>query len=182
MNNKDLELKKIAKEITKCKECKKNKYGLPVPGEGNPDAKIVFIGMCPGREESKVGKPFVGRSGRFLNQMLKSIGIKRKGVYIISPIKYYPGKRILRKKEIQHGMIHTLKQLKIIKPKIVVLLGKVALEALLNKKELDKLHGEIIRKDGITYIPTFHPAAAMRFPKIRKQFIKDFKKISEIIH
>lgn len=174
-------LEKIAKEIAKCKECKRNKYGLPVPGEGDPDAKIVFIGMCPGREESKVGKPFVGRSGRFLTQQLKAIGIERKDVYIISPVKYYPGKRILRKKEIQHGMIHTFKQLKIIKPKIVVLLGKVALEALLDKKKLDKLHGKIIKKGGITYIPTFHPSAAMRFPKIRKQFVKDFKKISRII-
>lgn len=181
MDNKRLELKKIAKEIAKCKECKKNKYGLPVPGEGNPNAKTVFIGMCPGIEESKVGKPFVGRSGKFLTKILKSIGIKREDAYITSPVKYYPGKGILRKKDINHGMIHTTKELKIIKPKIIILLGKVALDAFLNKKGLHKLHGKLIEKKGIKYMPTFHPAAAMRFPKIRREFEKDFKRIAKII-
>jgi DNA polymerase len=75
-------LKKIAYEISICKNCKKDKYGLPVPGEGNPNAKIMFLGEAPGINESKTGRPFVGRAGKFLTQLLNSIRIKREEVSI----------------------------------------------------------------------------------------------------
>lgn len=180
--NKEKALLKVAIEIKNCKECKKDKFGLAVPGEGYPEAKVMFIGEAPGIEESKIGRPFVGRAGKFLNKFLDSIGIKRKDVFITSPVKYYPGKKAPNKEEIKHGMIHTIKQIEIIKPKIIVLLGNVALHALIDEKlNISKVHGNVIKKGNIIYIPTFHPSAAMRFPKIRKQMEKDFEKIKRLI-
>ncbi|MEM5806047.1 MAG: uracil-DNA glycosylase [Candidatus Aenigmatarchaeota archaeon] len=175
-------LEKIGEEIEKCPECKKNKFGLPVSGEGNPNAKIMFIGEAPGREESKTGRPFVGRAGKLLTELLDSIGIKREEVFITSPVKYYPGKRKLTTKEILHGRKHLLKQISVIKPKLIVALGNVALKALFPDKKLSitKIHGESIYADKI-YFPTFHPAAALRFPKIKKLIKKDFCKLKKII-
>lgn len=179
--NKKQKLEGLRKEIEKCKECKRFKKGKLVFGEGNVNSKIMFLGEAPGKEEAKTGRPFVGRSGKFLTKMLKSIGIDRKNVYITSPVKYYPGKRAPNKKEIQAGLKHTLKQIEIIKPKIIVLLGNVALKFILDKNlTISKVHGKIIKRKGITYIPTFHPSAAMRFPKIKIKMIKDFKKLKRL--
>jgi len=180
--NKEKALLKIARDIKNCKECKKDKFGLAVPGEGNVNAKVMFIGEAPGIEESKTGRPFVGRAGKFLDKILSSTKIKREDFFITSPVKYYPGRRAPNKKEIKHGMIHTKKQIEIIKPKIIVLLGNVALHALVDEKlNISKVHGNIIKKENVIYIPTFHPSAAMRFPKIRKQMEKDFEKIKRLI-
>ena len=127
---KTAQLQSIANQIQKCRTCKRGAFGLPVPGEGNPNAQIVFVGEAPGKEEAKTGRPFVGRSGQFLNTLLKSIGLARKDLFITSPIKYYPGKRNITKKDIAHGRKHLLDQLNVIKPRIVGALGNVALAAL----------------------------------------------------
>jgi DNA polymerase len=175
-------LKKIANEIARCKECKKGKSGLPVPGEGNPCAKMMFIAEAPGIRESQLGLPFRGRAGKFLKKMLDSIGIKREDVFITSPVKYFPGRRAPTPEEIKHGMIHTMKQIEVIKPKIIVLLGNVALHALIDEKlNISKVHGETIKRDDVIYIPTFHPSAAMRFTKMRSKMEKDFVKIKGLI-
>lgn len=179
--NKKLSLEKIAKEIEKCKECKKNKFGKAVPGEGNPKAEIMFIGEAPGYNESKVGLPFVGRAGKFLTKMLDNIGIKREEVFITSPVKYFPGRRAPTLEEIKHGMIHTRKQIEIIKPKLIVLLGNVAIKAMLDKDlKVSNIHGKVIKKDNVKFLPTFHPSAAMRFPKIKILMERDFKKIKDL--
>ena len=175
-------LQKIADEIAKCKECKKGKSGLPVPGEGSPDAKIMFVGEAPGFTEAQTGRPFVGRAGKFLNRMLGSIGLKREEVFITSPVKYFPGRRAPIPEEIRHGMIHTRKQIDIIKPKIIVLLGNAALHGLIDERlNITKAHGMVIEKDGIRYFPTFHPSAAMRFTKPRLKMEEDFKKLKRLL-
>jgi len=175
-------LEKVVEEIKNCGECKRRKIGLPVPGEGNPNARIVFVGEAGGPTESKTGRPFVGRAGKFLTQLLNSIGIKREDVFITSSVKYYPGRRTLKNEEIAHGRKHLLKQIEIINPKLIVLLGNVALKALFPDKKLSvsKIHGKEIEKE-IIYFPTFHPAAAMRFPKVRKLMQEDMKKLRIII-
>lgn len=174
-------LTKIAKEIEECEECKKDKYGLPVPGEGNPDAKIMFMGEAPGFNEAKTGRPFVGRAGKFLDKMLKKTGIKREDVFITSPVKYFPGERAPTPEEMMHGVIHTKNQIDIIKPKLIVLLGNVAIKALLDEKsKVTNIHGKIIEKNGIDYFPTFHPSAAMRFTGMRLKMEEDFKKLKKI--
>jgi DNA polymerase len=176
-------LKAVEEEIKKCEECKKNKFGLPVPGKGNPNAKIIFLGESPGPQESKKGEPFIGPSGKFLDKLLDFIGIKREDVFITSPVKYYPGSRAPTNEEIMHGMTHTSKQIKIINPKLIVMLGNVALKALFPNQRLkvSEIHGKPIEKDGRIYFPTFHPSAARRFPKIREKMIEDFEKLKKII-
>ena len=177
------DLEKIAEEIKNCEECRRGKFGLPVPGEGSSNAKIMFLGEAPGINESKIGKPFVGKSGKFLNKLLESIGIKREEVFITSPVKYYPGKRAPTDEEISHGMVHTWKQIEIINPKIIVLLGNVAIKGTLGKNyKISEIHGKPIKKGGRIYFPTFHPSAARRFPKIRKLVEEDFKKLKKIIN
>jgi len=176
-------LKAVEEEIKKCEECKKNKFGLPVPGKGNPNAKIIFLGESPGPQESKKGEPFIGPSGKFLDKLLDFIGIKREDVFITSPVKYYPGSRAPTNEEIMHGTTHTSKQIKIINPTLIVMLGNVALKALFPNQRLkvSEIHGKPIEKDGRIYFPTFHPSAARRFPKIREKMIEDFEKLKKII-
>jgi DNA polymerase len=182
MNMRKEKLQKIAEEIARCKECKKSKSGLPVPGEGNPNSKIIFLGEAPGYKESETGRPFVGRAGKFLNKMLDKIGIERKDIFITSPVKYFPGRRAPSPEEIRHGMVHTKKQIEVIKPRIVVLMGNVALHALIDENlKISQVHGKVIEKDGIKYFPTFHPSAAMRFTKVRLRMEKDFKKVKSIL-
>jgi DNA polymerase len=177
------ELERIAREIDKCSECRSGKSGLPVPGEGDPHAKIMFIGMAPGRQEAKTGRPFVGRSGRLLTKTLSGIGIERKDVYITSPVKYYHGDRALRRDEIEHGAMHLREQVDAISPRLIVLLGSVAASALLpqEKVAVTKDHGKIIERGGRAYFITVHPSAALRFKKNLEIFGKDFAKLKTIV-
>jgi len=186
-------LEKEAEKIKNCKECKIGKIGKAVPGEGSPNAKIVFVGEAPGKQESKVGRPFIGRSGKFLRQLINQIGLREDDVYITSPVKYLPAHRSLgaggpkrgtpSKSEIAHGATHLVKQLEIIKPKIIVLLGNVAYKALINQTaQINQYHGKVIKKDHRRYFPTFHPAAAIRFQKIKNLIIQDFSNLKFIIH
>lgn len=177
--NKIEELEKIAAQIDKCKICKENKIGKPVAGEGNPSARIVFIGEAPGKQEAKTGRPFIGRSGQLLRSEIRSIGLIENEVYITSPVKYLPVHGTPTFTEIEHGRIHLFKQLEIIRPKLIVLLGSVASFAILKKKiQVSKKHGQILKTSGFNCLITFHPAAALRFPnKIKKLLQKDFRKI-----
>jgi DNA polymerase len=181
----------IAKEIESCRICKKGKTGKAVPGEGDPDTKVVFIGEAPGKKEAELGRPFIGRSGQLLRSMIRGIELDdEKDVYITSPVKYLPlGKDgtpggTPTPDDIAHGRIHLMKQLDIIKPSIVVLLGRVAAEGVLQKKvAVVKEHGQIIEtRDGIQYFLTYHPAAVLRFPnKFKTLMSQDFQKIKAIV-
>lgn len=186
MNNKQILLDQIAEEITKCKICKVGKTGKAVPGEGNPNADVVFIGEAPGRTEGETGRPFVGRSGQYLTKLIESIGLSRKDVFITSPVKYFPvvsGKgRTPTDAEIAHGKTHLVKQLAIINPKILVLLGRVAAKALLGESPLiSNIHGKVAKKEGKKYFFIYHPAAAIRFQKIKPLIEEDFKKLKTIL-
>jgi uracil-DNA glycosylase family 4 len=179
--NKAKELEKMAAEIRRCPRCRRWGKGAPVPGEGNPDAAIVCIGEAPGREEAVTGRPFVGRSGRFLRSVIKQIGLDDEEVYITSPVKYLPLGRTPSLENILHGRTHLLKQLLVIDPKIIVLMGNTACIALLDRKvSITGEHGTIVRKEGRTYFITFHPAYAMRFPEGKKAFIADFRKLTRL--
>lgn len=176
------ELLKISDEVRRCKMCKAFGKGKAVLGEGSADAKIVFIGEAPGSEEAKSGRPFVGRSGKFLREILKDIGIKDEEIFITSSLKYMPLTPKPTIKSIIHSREHLLRQLKTIDPKIIVLLGGVACYALLNKKiKVLKEHGKIIKKGDKTYLITLHPAYAMRFPEGKKKIIEDMKKLKELL-
>jgi len=180
--NKQKELEKISKEIEKCEVCKIGKSGKAAPGEGNPDADIVFVGEAPGREEAKTGRPFVGRSGQLLRSLIREIGLEEKDVYITSPVKYLPDKGTPSKEDIAHGRIHLFKQLEIIDPKVIVLLGNVAIEAVLDEKiPILTNHGKVIKKDGKIYFLSLHPAAAIRFHSYKKILREDFQKLKHLL-
>lgn len=180
--NKEQALKKIAAEIRACRLCKKGGLGKAVPGEGDPDARIIFIGEAPGKEEAKAGRPFIGRSGRFLRELIREIGLDADDVFITSPVHYLPSSGTPSKEMIAHGRGHLLKQLAVIEPDIAVLLGNSACMAMLDSKiEISKEHGTMVNKDGRKYFITFHPAYAMRFPDGKRRFIQDFSELKRII-
>lgn len=181
--NKQKELQKIALEIENCKICKIGKSGKAVPGEGNPNAKVVFVGEAPGKTEAVTGRPFVGRSGKYLRAQIGSLGLDESEVFITSPVKYLPDRGTPTSEDIAHGKIHLERQLAIIQPKIVVLLGRVSAEGVLDKKVfVTKEHGKIIEeKNGIKYFLTLHPAAVIRFQKNKPLLESDFKKIKTLL-
>jgi len=182
--DKQKELNKIVKEIENCEICKVGKNGKAVAGEGNPDADIVFIGEAPGKQEAATGRPFIGRSGQLLRSLIREIGLKEEDVYITSPVKYLPDRGTPTSEDIAHGRAHLMKQFAVIHPKVVVLLGRVAAEGVLQKKVfVSKEHGAVIEeKDGIKYFLTLHPAAALRFPQKYKPLLQeDFQKIKKTI-
>jgi len=172
-------LEKIHSQIRKCRKCRLWKTRKnAVPGEGNPHAKIMFIGQAPGRREDETGRPFVGRAGKLLDELLEKNRVKRKDVFITSVIKCFPpGNRIPGSDELESCRPYIEKQVSLIRPKTIFLLGNVAINTIIGYAgRLDEVHGKKLTKDGITYIPTYHPAAALRFPWIKKKLDMDFKK------
>jgi uracil-DNA glycosylase family 4 len=181
--NKKNELRKIAEEIEQCALCKKDGTGKAVPGEGTGDMPVIFIGEAPGNSEAKTGRPFVGRSGRFLRRMIREIGLEESDVFITSPVHYRPYRGTPSPAMIDHGRIHLFEQIEVIQPHIVVLLGRIACRALLDRGvEIGKEHGTVVEKDGITFFISFHPAYADRFPDGRRKFIRDFAALKALLH
>ncbi len=182
MATKQERLDTIAKEIEQCELCKVNKIGLAVPGEGSPNAGVVFIGEAPGKEEAKTGRPFVGRSGKVLRTLIAALGYKEQEVFITSPVKRLPVHVTPTEEEIDHGRIHLDAQLDIIAPKVVVMLGRVAGVALLKQNfSIGRDHGKFIEDRGRTYFLTYHPAAPLYSPSIKPELVKDFNKLKKFL-
>lgn len=172
----------IAAEIATCKICKVGKTGLPVPGEGSPAAKVMFVGEAPGKQEAKTGRPFIGRSGQLLRTLIKEAGLKEEDVYITSPVKYLPLRGTPTPQDIAHAKIHYDKQVAVIQPEVIVLLGSVAARANLTQPvSVTKQHGQIIEEHGRKYLVTYHPAAVLRFPKYKPYVLEDFKKLKDLL-
>lgn len=183
-NKKQQQLDRIAAQIAVCRICKRGKVGEPVPGEGDPNAKIVFIGEAPGKTEAQTGRPFVGRAGKILRQLIKDAGLDEKKVYITSPVKYLPKYVTPKPTDIAHGRIHLNAQLGIIKPKIIVVLGNTAAKALLPEHAvvISRDHGTIVAEGDRKYFISYHPAAPLHSPRLRVELIKDFKKLKKFIN
>lgn len=180
--NQEQKLRKIAGEIARCRACREDCSGLPVPGEGSAHARIVFIGEAPGREEAKTGRPFIGRSGKLLRQTIRDIGLDEPLVFITSPVHYLPDRGTPSKAMVLHGREHLFKQLAVIDPEIVVLLGNTACTALLDRKvEITKQHGTMVQEDSRTYFITVHPAYAIRFTAGKKMLLADFDLLKKLI-
>lgn len=177
-----MSLETLHKQIRICRKCRLWKTRKnAVPGEGNPDAEITFIGQAPGKSEDTSGRPFVGRAGKLLDEQLSAAGLKRKNVFITSILKCFPPKnRMPRKDETESCRPYLLEQIKMIKPKTIVLLGNIAIKTILgNIGKLEDVHGNRIVKGGITYIPTYHPAAAVRFPQLKSTISKDLEALKK---
>ena len=178
------EIAKIDEEIRKCKRCKLHKTRTnAVPGEGPADARIMICGQAPGRTEDEEGRPFVGMAGKFLNEMLESIELDRGKIFVTSPIKCFPpDNRLPKSDELKACRPYLEEQIRIIKPKVIIALGNCGLQILLERKlTTSKLHGQPQEKNGIIILPTFHPSAAMRFPKIRALVEEDFKRFKDLL-
>jgi uracil-DNA glycosylase len=157
-----------------------------VMGDGNLDADIVFIGEAPGKKEDESGLPFVGASGKFLNEMLAQAGLERGDVYITNVVKYRPpNNRDPKPAEKKAFMPYLLKQLEIIKPKVVITLGRHSMEYFLPGAVIGDIHGQPhkvnIDGDELMVIPLYHPAAALYNGSLRATLIEDFIRVPDLI-
>jgi uracil-DNA glycosylase family 4 len=151
-------------------------------GDGNPSAEVVFIGEAPGKNEDLQGKPFVGAAGKFLNDMLEMIGLKRQDVYITNIVKYRPpDNRDPFPEEKQAFLPYLESQLEVIQPLIVVTLGRHSLNCFLPDLQISQVHGQPKRYKGRIYLPLFHPAAALYNGAMRQTLIDDFALIPTVI-
>jgi len=183
MPDKEKALKQLENQIRKCRKCslwKKAKNA--VFGEGAENSKIIFVGEAPGRQEDLSGRPFVGRAGQLLNHLLKISKIKREKAFITSVVKHRPPKnRKPDKKEIKACFPYLKKQIDVINPQKIILLGEIAFKAFFPDKKLKDFRGKSIKKDDKRYFIAYHPAAGVRFQKFRKILEKDFKKFSKTL-
>ena len=175
------DLENSIKGCNKCKLC--NSRNNIVFGIGNKNAKIMFIGEGPGADEDAQGMPFVGKAGQLMNKAFEGIGLKREDVYIANIVKCRPPQNRNPEKDEAEACIDYLRnQVMIVKPKVIVLLGNVALKNILGEEYgITKVRGNWIEKKGIWYMPTFHPAALLRDESKKIDFWKDLKKVKEKI-
>lgn len=176
-------LDEMNSQICNCMKCalgsSRTKF---VFGVGNPKADIVLIGEAPGADEDAKGEPFVGRAGQLLNKILEATGFKREEVYICNILKCRPpGNRNPMPEEVEKCRPYLEYQLKLINPKLILLLGKVAAESLLKTKEpLNKLRGKIHDYKGFKVMITFHPAALLRNPNWKRPAWEDMKQFKDL--
>lgn len=178
------QLDNIKEEIIKQNICPDLAKGATqmVFGDGNPDAQVVLIGEAPGKSEDEQGLPFVGAAGRFLNEMLEAIGMKRSDVYITNIVKYRPpDNRDPYPDEKADFLPFLNKQLEVIKPKLIVTLGRHSMEVLLPGLKISQVHGQPKRYKGQVYLPLFHPAAALYNNGMRQTLITDFSRIPRVL-
>jgi DNA polymerase len=182
------QLEKLNRKLSQYSNCALRKgCSNIVFGSGNPEAKILFVGEAPGKKEDELGIPFVGSSGRILDKALESIKLKREDIYITNICKCRPPEnRDPFPEEIQTCWPWLEKQIKIIDPKIIVTLGRHALESFIPNAKISEMHGQILEinlpKIGKRKIfPIHHPAAARISKKVRAIFAQDFKTISKLI-
>jgi DNA polymerase len=185
LTEKKTQLKEIEKEIADCQLCSlyKTRRNI-VPGEGNPQAEIMFIGEAPGAREDEAGRPFCGPAGKFLDQLLDSINLQRADVFIANTLKCRPpANRDPLPEEKSACRKYLEQQLRIINPKIVVTLGRHSTEAYLpNLGGITKLRAKLYRRpNGIFFFPLYHPAAALHNGGMRQTLLDDFAKLPDAV-
>lgn len=171
------QLEETAKECKKCKLCQ-NRNNV-VFGTGNRQASLMFIGEGPGADEDLQGIPFVGKAGKLMNMAFEAIGLKREEVYIANIVKCRPpGNRNPQDDEANACLDYLRNQVILVKPKIIVLLGSVALKNILGKEYgITASRGKWIERKGILYMPTWHPAALLRDESKKIDFIRDLQEV-----
>lgn len=176
-------LELINTKIDNCKKCSLCETALnPVYGNGNSDAEIVFIGEAPGANEDKLGLPFVGRSGKLLDSLLEKISLDRQKVWIGNIVKHRPPKnRDPSKKEISACENFLYEQLKVIEPKLIITLGRHALNFFDSSEPISKKRGILINAKGYNVYPIYHPAAGLRNGNMLKLLEKDFTNIPNVL-
>lgn len=169
-------LEKIATEIRTCEKCPLSKgRTLAVPGEGRLDAELMFVGEAPGFHEDRAGQPFVGASGRYLEELLGSIGLRRPDVFITNIVRCRPPQnRDPFSTEIEACQDYLFRQIEMIQPRVVATLGRFSMGLFFPGEKISHIHGQPKEEGGHLYYPLFHPAAVLRNPQMRPIMEADF--------
>jgi uracil-DNA glycosylase family 4 len=184
MGSKEILFSEITKDIINCTKCPLYKTRTkPVPGDGSLNADVMFIGEGPGRNEDRTGKPFVGAAGKFLDELLESIELKRSEVFIGNVVKCRPpNNRTPLLSEIEACKPYLYAQIAIIQPKVICTLGNTPLATLISPNlTIGKVHGQVFEKDGFTFVPLYHPAAALYHNALKDTLKEDFKKLKSFL-
>ena len=177
------ELKKVAQEVSVCTQCDLHYSRVnAVPGEGPVDAQIMFIGEGPGFHENQQGRPFVGAAGRFLEELLNGIGLKRTDVFITNIVKCRPpGNRDPEPQEIEACNQYLERQIHAINPKVIVTLGRYSMNRFLPNAKISDIHGQAMNVKGRLVVAMYHPAAALHQRSLRPVIEKDFSQLPDLI-
>ena len=183
--DKNVQMAAIVDEVSRCTACRLHLTRTnTVPGEGALDARLMFIGEGPGADEDAKGRPFVGAAGKLLTSIIAAMGMKREDVFIGNVVKCRPPEnRVPEKDEMESCIGYIRRQIKVIKPRVIVLLGATAYKAMIPdaKEGITKARGKVIRIDGIDYMPTFHPAALLMDPSKKPDVWADMKKVMAML-
>ena len=178
-------LNSIAREIKSCSKCPLYKNRLKaVPGEGNEKAELFFLGEGPGQSEDKVGRPFVGEAGQFLDELLSSIKIKREDIFITNVVKCRPpnNRDPLEEETRVCTGLYLFEQIKLVKPKMIVTLGRQAMKQFFPQiRSISAVHSKAYKKAGQVYLILYHPAVSLYQPSLKEILKEDFKKIPQIL-
>jgi DNA polymerase len=181
----DEALRDIRADIGDCVRCKLHGMGRTqiVFGVGNPNADLMFVGEAPGADEDIQGEPFVGRAGQLLTKIIEAIGLRREDVYIANVLKCRPpGNRNPEPDEVEQCEPFLFRQIDLIKPKVIVALGKFAAQCLLKTNDpITKLRGREYRFRDATLMPTYHPAYLLRTPSAKREVWQDMKRVKSIL-
>jgi uracil-DNA glycosylase len=178
------ELELVHSEIASCTKCDLHKSRTKtVPGEGPVDAKIMFVGEGPGQNEDEQGRPFVGAAGKLLTELLGSIGINRSQVFITNIVKCRPpNNRAPRKSEAEACNPYLKDQIRLINPQIICPLGTPAITTLLGEEySATRSHGRKVSKDSLTFLPMYHPAAALYDASLKEVLSADFRSLKKLL-
>jgi DNA polymerase len=170
----------LYEEIEACEKCRLcQTRNNVVPGEGNPRAKLMFIGEGPGQDEDRQGRPFVGRSGELLTRMIHAIGLERSEVYICNIVKCRPPQNRNPEPDEAAACLGYLRaQVALVRPRVVVLLGKVACQYTIREQVfITRDHGRWYEQKGVWFMPTFHPSYLLRDPAKKREAWEDFQKV-----
>ena len=177
-------LQEVAEEVAICQRCDLGATRrLAVPGEGPPNARIMFIGEGPGEREDGSGRPFVGPAGQLLNQLLLRAGLRRPDIFITNIVKCRPpGNRAPTPDEALACRPYLEAQIALLNPTIICLLGRPATQALLASAEpISRVHGVPVEQDGITYVPLYHPAAALHQQSLQPVLVQDMERLRQFL-
>jgi uracil-DNA glycosylase len=188
MSSKQDHLNTLNEKMLQCSQCiLRSTCKQVVPGEGSPEAEIMFIGEGPGQKEDESGRPFVGAAGKFLDEMLGIINLKREEIYIANVVKCRPPQnRDPLPEESEACWPWLLEQIKTIQPKIIVTLGRHSMERFLPGQKISQIHGKALRRNvpelGVyVFYSLYHPAAALYNGSMRETLIKDFRRIPKFL-
>jgi uracil-DNA glycosylase family 4 len=177
-------LKNVAEEAAVCTRCElHHSRKHAVPGEGPANAEIMFIGEGPGFHENEQGRPFVGAAGKFLEELLNQIGMKREQVYITNVVKCRPpGNRDPRPEEVSTCTGTFLdRQIQVINPRVIVTLGRYSMGLFLNNAKISEIHGQALQLKGRLIVPMYHPAAALHQASLKPVIERDFATLPDLI-